>query len=82
MAFAHPNKQLCVVTCGDDKIIKVLSFGIYLLMVLEGWALCKIRRSIPLHRFGKWLLVGSCTLLKDMKHLFILFVPIIKKVSR
>ncbi|TQD69488.1 hypothetical protein C1H46_044979 [Malus baccata] len=23
LAFAHPNKQLCVVTCGDDKIIKV-----------------------------------------------------------
>lgn len=24
IAFAHPNKQLCVVTCGDDKLIKVL----------------------------------------------------------
>ncbi|KAG6750420.1 hypothetical protein POTOM_044913 [Populus tomentosa] len=23
LAFAHPNKQLCVVTCGDDKLIKV-----------------------------------------------------------
>lgn len=23
IAFAHPNKQLCVVTCGDDKTIKV-----------------------------------------------------------
>ncbi|KAK1581892.1 hypothetical protein Q3G72_010018 [Acer saccharum] len=23
LAFAHPNKQLCVVTCGDDKQIKV-----------------------------------------------------------
>ncbi|KAL7163514.1 hypothetical protein ACSBR2_039593 [Camellia fascicularis] len=23
LAFAHPNKQLCVVTCGDDKMIKV-----------------------------------------------------------
>ncbi|GAB2211621.1 hypothetical protein Drorol1_Dr00024945 [Drosera rotundifolia] len=23
LAFAHPNNQLCVVTCGDDKIIKV-----------------------------------------------------------
>ncbi|KAE8733394.1 Topless-related protein 3 [Hibiscus syriacus] len=23
LAFAHPNKQLCIVTCGDDKIIKV-----------------------------------------------------------
>ncbi|KAF8412884.1 hypothetical protein HHK36_000856 [Tetracentron sinense] len=23
IAFAHPNKQLCIVTCGDDKKIKV-----------------------------------------------------------
>ncbi|XP_031479971.1 topless-related protein 1-like [Nymphaea colorata] len=23
IAFCHPNKQLCVVTCGDDKTIKV-----------------------------------------------------------
>lgn len=23
LAFSHPNKQLCVVTCGDDKLIKV-----------------------------------------------------------
>jgi len=23
LAFAYPNKQLCVITCGDDKFIKV-----------------------------------------------------------
>ncbi|KAK1391373.1 hypothetical protein POM88_010429 [Heracleum sosnowskyi] len=23
IAFAHPNKQLCIMTCGDDKTIKV-----------------------------------------------------------
>ncbi|XP_022719481.1 topless-related protein 3-like isoform X2 [Durio zibethinus] len=23
LAFAHPNKQLCIVTCGDDRLIKV-----------------------------------------------------------
>ncbi|KAH0646768.1 hypothetical protein KY285_034679 [Solanum tuberosum] len=23
IAFSHPNKQLCIVTCGDDKTIKV-----------------------------------------------------------
>lgn len=23
LAFAHLNKQLCIVTCGDDKLIKV-----------------------------------------------------------
>ncbi|KAL6002294.1 Protein TOPLESS-RELATED PROTEIN 2 [Asimina triloba] len=24
IAFAHPNKQLCIITCGDDKTIKVV----------------------------------------------------------
>ncbi|KAE8660205.1 hypothetical protein F3Y22_tig00116958pilonHSYRG00293 [Hibiscus syriacus] len=24
LAFAHPNKQLCIVTCGDDKLIKFI----------------------------------------------------------
>ncbi|GLJ08649.1 hypothetical protein SUGI_0092930 [Cryptomeria japonica] len=23
LSFAHPNKQLCIITCGDDKTIKV-----------------------------------------------------------
>ena len=23
LAFSHPNKQLCIVTCGDDMMIKV-----------------------------------------------------------
>lgn len=23
LAFANPNGQLCVVTCGDDKLVKV-----------------------------------------------------------
>ncbi|GLJ09472.1 hypothetical protein SUGI_0110320 [Cryptomeria japonica] len=23
LAFSHPNKQLCIITCGDDKMIKV-----------------------------------------------------------
>ena len=25
LAFAHPNKQLCIITCGDDKTIKVVT---------------------------------------------------------
>lgn len=29
IAFSHPNKQLCVVSCGDDKVIKVREFGYY-----------------------------------------------------
>lgn len=23
LAFSYPNKQLCVVTCGEDRVIKV-----------------------------------------------------------
>jgi len=23
LAFSHPNKQMCIITCGDDKTIKV-----------------------------------------------------------
>lgn len=23
LAFSHPNKQLCIITCGEDKTIKV-----------------------------------------------------------
>lgn len=30
IAFSNPNKQLCVVTCGDDKLIKVWPLPILL----------------------------------------------------
>ncbi|XAR52664.1 hypothetical protein NMG60_11020846 [Bertholletia excelsa] len=36
LAFAHPNKQLCVVTCGDDKMIKVWDFTGRKLFNFEG----------------------------------------------
>ncbi|WCJ42998.1 TOPLESS-related 3 [Euphorbia peplus] len=36
LAFAHPNKQLCVVTCGDDKLIKVWDLGGRKLFHFEG----------------------------------------------
>ncbi|XP_044499773.1 topless-related protein 3-like isoform X1 [Mangifera indica] len=36
LAFAHPNKQLCVVTCGDDKIIKVWDLSGRKLFNFEG----------------------------------------------
>lgn len=30
LAFSYPNKQPCIVTCGDDKLIKVTEkFPIY-----------------------------------------------------
>ncbi|KAF2307284.1 hypothetical protein GH714_026099 [Hevea brasiliensis] len=36
LAFAHPNKQLCVVTCGDDKLIKVWDLAGRKLFNFEG----------------------------------------------
>ncbi|XP_051144983.1 topless-related protein 2-like isoform X2 [Andrographis paniculata] len=36
IAFAHPNKQLCVVTCGDDKLIKVWDLNGRKLFNFEG----------------------------------------------
>lgn len=26
LAFSYPNKQTCIVTCGDDKLVKVTDF--------------------------------------------------------
>ncbi|KAL3728392.1 hypothetical protein ACJRO7_033043 [Eucalyptus globulus] len=36
LAFAYPNKQLCVVTCGDDKLIKVWDLSGRKLFHFEG----------------------------------------------
>ncbi|XXG79187.1 hypothetical protein AAC387_Pa09g0313 [Persea americana] len=36
LAFSHPNKQLCVVTCGDDKLIKVWDLNGRKLFTFEG----------------------------------------------
>ncbi|KAJ0978459.1 hypothetical protein J5N97_013933 [Dioscorea zingiberensis] len=36
IAFSHPNKQLSVVTCGDDKLIKVWDLNGHKLYTFEG----------------------------------------------
>ncbi|KAF8401413.1 hypothetical protein HHK36_012352 [Tetracentron sinense] len=36
LAFSNPNKQLCVVTCGDDKLIKVWDLTGRRLYIFEG----------------------------------------------
>ncbi|KAF3456286.1 hypothetical protein FNV43_RR00936 [Rhamnella rubrinervis] len=36
LVFSHPNKQLCVVTCGDDKLIKVWDLSGKKLFNFEG----------------------------------------------
>ncbi len=42
IAFAHPNKQLCIVTCGDDKIIKVLALCVVRLYEKKKLGILKI----------------------------------------
>ncbi|KAF3953965.1 hypothetical protein ACB098_02G053300 [Castanea mollissima] len=36
LAFSHPNKQLCVVTCGNDKLVKVWDLAGRILFCFEG----------------------------------------------
>ncbi|KAK4586600.1 hypothetical protein RGQ29_023666 [Quercus rubra] len=36
LAFSHPNKQLCVVTCGNDKLVKVWDLAGRNLFCFEG----------------------------------------------
>ena len=35
LAFAYPNKQLCLVSCGDDKLIKVRTIFCYMLRLMK-----------------------------------------------
>ncbi|CAI0542826.1 unnamed protein product [Linum tenue] len=35
LAFSYPNKQLCVVTCGEDRVIKLLAISSLLLKVMK-----------------------------------------------
>lgn len=35
IAFSLPNKQLCIITCGDDKVIKVCPVAL-VFKVLDG----------------------------------------------
>nr|XP_009421409.1 PREDICTED: protein TPR1-like isoform X1 [Musa acuminata subsp. malaccensis] len=50
IAFSHPSKQLCVVTCGDDKLIKVWDLNGQRLFVFEGheapvYSICPHRKE-------------------------------------
>ncbi|KAI7990659.1 Protein TPR3 [Camellia lanceoleosa] len=37
IAFAHPNKQLCIVRCGDDKTIKFIFSTLPLMGKIKAW---------------------------------------------
>lgn len=93
LAFSYPNKQLCIVTCGDDKLIKVGS----------NKTLCAYQKKKKKHfvnsffiytcisfsfsaellnnyyRFGICLEENSFSS-KATRHLFILFVPTRRKI--
>ncbi|CAL5416073.1 unnamed protein product [Camellia sinensis] len=50
IAFAHPNKQLCIVTCGDDKTIKLDADSIY----LKAMKLLYILSASIIRRIFRW----------------------------
>ena len=79
LAFANPNRQLCVVTCGDDQLIKVIneSQG-----VLVRRLYCSCLNLIDVwNRYGTFQ-VGSILPLKVTKLLFIPFALITKRTFR
>lgn len=78
LAFSHPNKQLCVITCGEDKTIKVyIIFMNYLRLIqLEYGNLCGC------FRYGMLPLAPGNIFLRVMRHLSIQYALTIKKISR
>ena len=78
IAFSHPNKQVYIITCGDDKVIKV--WAVVLFINFNGIT-CSLNVKIFL-RYGMLPLVPRDTLLKDMKHQSTAFAPISKRISR
>ncbi|KAL0327741.1 UNVERIFIED_CONTAM: protein TOPLESS-RELATED PROTEIN 2 [Sesamum angustifolium] len=76
IAFAHPNKQLCIVTCGDDKTIKVSAFGLSKSSNVVLWVFY-IDCSVTGMGCCCW---SGSILLKVMKLLCILYVHTIKRI--
>lgn len=85
LGFSQRNKQLCVITCGDDKTIKVV-------ISLEN-KLNRLERAFPYvsqislipivnYRCGMPLLVLSNTHLRVMMLLYILCALTLKKTFR
>lgn len=80
LAFSHPNKQLCVITCGDDKRIKVGAevsslFLLFNLININCFFFYKI------NRFG--ICLEECfSTLKVMRRLFTQFAPTRRRIFR
>ena len=75
LSFSHLNRKLCIITCGEDKAVKVYlacSLGIKTTLdcICESSFLCWC---------GMLLLVISCTLLKGINHQFTPCAIILRK---
>ena len=57
LAFSHPNKQLCLITCGEDKLIKVWDLAGRNLFSFEGheapvYSICPHQKENSVHIFN------------------------------
>ena len=87
IAFSTPNKQLCVITCGDDKTIKVRHVTFLSLprfSIVGFWVLAILFFIVIflLCRCGMLLRVPSSTRLRAMRPLYIQCAHITKKTYR
>lgn len=86
IAFSSLNKQLLVITCGDDKTIKVNSYDklSFIKKLNQGPHPQKKKTNqisfLLLLRSGMLLMVSNVILLKVTKLLFVLFVLIRSKM--
>ncbi|KAG4928788.1 hypothetical protein JHK85_055274 [Glycine max] len=53
LAFAHPNKQLCIVTCGDDKLIKFV-FSTAIDGKIKAWLYDNMGSRVDYDAPGHW----------------------------
>ncbi|OIW03867.1 hypothetical protein TanjilG_30143 [Lupinus angustifolius] len=53
LAFSHPNKQLCVITCGDDKTIKFI-FSTALDGKIKAWLYDNLGSRVDYDAPGRW----------------------------
>lgn len=98
LAFSYPNKQICIVTCGDDRLIKVWYVMCFdsdckgwtssplpsLFSVDCLWALyfCDVDQLFLVCRYGMRCQGLSNIHLRAMRHQSIQYVHITKKIFR
>ncbi|KAG4911286.1 hypothetical protein JHK87_057402 [Glycine soja] len=53
LSFAHPNKQMCIVTCGDDKLIKFI-FSTAIDGKIKAWLYDNMGSRVDYDAPGHW----------------------------